>query len=50
MKHSVNNDDETTLTTNEARAGRRVKGMPLVLGISTLAAITVCAAAMIYFA
>ena len=35
------------LTTNEARAARRVKGMPLVLGISTAAAIII---AMICFA
>jgi hypothetical protein len=43
-------DKAAKLTPNEARAGRRVKGMPVVLGLSIAAAIAVGLISLVAFA
>ena len=41
-------DGTTHIDKTEARAGRRVKAMPIILGLSTLAAIIVLAAVFVF--
>lgn len=42
-------DGITHITKTEARAGKRVKGMPVVLGLSTLAAVVLLILAFAFF-
>lgn len=41
-------DGTTHIAKTEARAGKRVKGMPIVLGLSTLAAVILLAVVFIF--
>lgn len=50
MKHSNKTEDQIKLDTVQARGARPVKGMPIVLGVSTLAAIIGGALAIAFFA
>lgn len=43
-------DGKTHIAKTEARAGKRVKGMPVVLGISVAAAVVLLGLAIIFFA
>jgi hypothetical protein len=43
-------DGTTHIPKTEARAGQRVKGMPIVLGLSTLAAIVLLGLAFAFLA
>lgn len=43
-------DGITHVQKTEARAGRRVKAMPIILGVSTLAAIILLGAAFVFVA
>ena len=42
-------DGTTHIAKTEARAGRRVKGMPVVLGLSTLAAVILLGLVFVFF-
>jgi len=42
-------DGITHISTNEVRGGRRVTGMPLVLGLSTAAIIVLVAITFVFF-
>lgn len=42
-------DGTTHIAKTEARAGKRVKGMPLVLGLSTVAAVILLGLAIVFF-
>lgn len=46
----MSNKDNNHFTTNEARAGRKVKGMTLVLGVSTVAAVVLVFIVLAFFA
>lgn len=43
-------DGKTHIAKTEARGGRQVKGMPLVLGISIVAAVVLLGLALLFFA
>ena len=43
-------DGTTHIAKTEARSGERVKGMPIVLGLSTLAAVVLLGLALAFFA
>ena len=42
-------DGITHIAKTEARAGRRVKGMPIVLGLSTVTAVILLGLAFVFF-
>ena len=42
-------DGVTHIAKTEARAGKRVKGMPIVLGLSTVTAVVLLGLAFVFF-